>query len=124
MITAGHQQDLSIGRPVDQIIAGSIHVQQRAVAAGASKIFVGKTPRFIGGPNEVDWNADGKIHQIASGVLAGLPGSIAGADLSVNTDTRLRATDNMQFIHLNHVGVCWAAEKWLIAIKAAGVLSA
>jgi hypothetical protein len=116
-ITAGHQQDITLGRPVDQVIAASVYIQQLAIAAGATKVFVGKTPRYIGGATEAEWNTGGKIHLIAAGVLAGIPGSYAGADLSTNTDTKLCATDNIQYIHLNHAGVCWAAEKWLIAMK-------
>ena len=122
MITAGHQQDISLGRPVDQVIAASVHIQQRAIAAGAKKVFVGKTPRYVGGGTETEWSAGGKIHQIAAGVLAGVPGSLVGADLSANTDVNLRATDNVQYIHLNHAGVCWAAGMWLDAVIASGAI--
>lgn len=122
MITAGHQQDLSLGRPVDQVIAGSAHIQNRAIAAGASKVFVGKTPRYVGGATEAEWNAGGNIHQIAYGVIAAVPGALVGADLSANTDLNLRATDNSQYIHLNHAGVCWAAGMWLDAMIAAKVM--
>jgi hypothetical protein len=120
-ITQGHQQDITLGRTAAQTIAASVYIQQRAIAAGASKVFVGKTPRYIGGASEAEWNAGGMIHLVAAGVLAGIPGSIAGADLSGNLDNKLCATDNIQYIHLNHAGVCWAAEKWLAAFKAAGV---
>lgn len=122
MITAGHQQDLSLGRPVDQVIAASAHIQQRAIAAGASKVFVGKTPRYVNGATEAEWNDGGKIHQIAAGVIAAVPGALAGGDLSANTDVNLRATDNVQYIHLNHAGVCWGAGKWLDAIIASGAI--
>ena len=128
-ITAGHQNDITISdvnnaafRPVQQIISGSAHIQNLALAAGASKVIVGKTPRFIGGSYEAEFDPGGKIHQIAAGVIAAVPGAIAGADLTGNLDTRLCATDNLQFIHLNHAGVCWAAEKWLHAIKAAKLI--
>lgn len=121
--TAGHQQDLSLGRPVDQIIAASVHIQQRALTAGASKVFVGKTARYISGATEAEWNAGGKIHQIAAGVIAAIPTAIAGADLSGNLDTKLCATDNQQYIHPNHAGVCWGAELWYLAIRAAGIVT-
>jgi hypothetical protein len=122
-ITAGHQNDVNnTTHPVSSIIAASVHVQQRAIAAGASKVFVGITPRYIGSPGEANWNTGGTYPQIQQGVLAGIPGSLVGADLSGNLDTKLCATDNQQFIHLNHAGTCWAAEKWLKAFKAAGVI--
>lgn len=122
MVTAGHQQDISLGRPVSQIIAASVHIQQRAIAAGAKKVFVGKTARYVGGGTESEWNPGGKIHQIASGVLSGVPGSLVGGDLSANTDINLRATDNVQYIHLNHAGVCWASGVWLDAMISARVV--
>ena len=121
-ITAGHQQDIQLGRTVTQIVSASTHIQQRAIEAGASKVIVGKTPRFIGGSYEAEFNPGGKFHQIADGVIAAIPNAIAGGDLTTNTDKSLCATDNLQFIHLNHAGVCWAAEKWLNAIKAAKLI--
>lgn len=117
-ITAGHQQDLVVARPVEQIIAASASIQLRAQVAGASKVFVGKTPRYIGGATVAEWDAGGKIHLIADGVVAAVSGAFVGADLSANTDTSLCATDDLQYIHLNHAGVCWAAEKWLDVLKA------
>lgn len=122
-ITAGHQQDVvNLARTAAQVIPASVHIQQRALAAGASKVIVGKTPRWIGSAKESEWNSGGIIHQIADGVVAAIPGAIVGADLSVNTDTRLCATDDLQYVHLNHAGVCWAAEKWLIAFKTAKLI--
>lgn len=119
-LTAGHQTDLTLARSTAQIIAASAHIQNRALAAGASKVFVGKTPRYISGATEAEWNAGGAIHQIAEGVLAAVPGSFAGGDLSGNLDTKLCATDNLQYIHLNHAGVCWAAGVWRDALIAGG----
>lgn len=116
-VTAGHQQDLQLGRPVSQIIEASAHIQQRAIEAGASKVFVGKTPRYINGSTEAEWNTGGKIHQIAAGVIARIPIAVAGADLSGQLDNKLCANDNVPYIHLNHAGVCWAAEVWLAAVK-------
>lgn len=116
--TAGHQQDLVVARPVAQIISASAEIQTRSKAAGASKVFVGKTARYISGASESEWDAGGKIHQIADGVVAAVPGAFVGADLSADTDTSLRATDDLQYIHLNHAGVCWAAEKWFDVLKA------
>lgn len=120
-ITQGHQQDLTLGRTADQVVAASAHIQNRLVAAGASKVFIGKTPRFIGGATEAEWNAGGKIHLIADGVVAAVPGAIVGADLTEATDLALKATDNLQYVHLNHAGGCWAARKWFKAMQAANV---
>ena len=119
-ITAGHQQDLVVARPTDQIIAASAQIQIRAKEAGASKSFVGKTPRYIGGATVAEWYSGGKIHLIADGVVAAVPGAFSGADLSANTDTSLYATDDLQYIHLNHAGVCWAAEQWMDTLIAGG----
>lgn len=121
-ITQGHQNDVAVNRPVDKIIEASVHIQQRAIAAGASKVLVGRGNRYIGGSYEAEYNPGGKIHQIADGVLASIPGAIAGADLSTNVDVNLCAKDSLPYIHLNHAGVCWAAEKWLNAIKAAKLI--
>jgi hypothetical protein len=122
-ITAGHQQDIvNLNRTAAQVIPASVHIQQRALAAGASKVIVGKTPRWIGSPKASEWDAGGLIHQIADGVIASIPGAIAGADLSGNVDTQLCANDDFPYVHLNHAGVCWAAEKWLNAIKAAKLI--
>lgn len=119
MYTAGHQNDIAANRPVDQIIAASVHIQNRCKAAGASKVIVGRTMRYIGGSYEAEFNPGGKIHQIADGVLAAIPGSIAGADLSVNLDTNLCVKDITPYIHPNHAGICWGAELEMNALKAA-----
>ena len=124
-ITSGHQQDLvnyANTRTPAQAIAASAHIQNRLIAAGASKVLVGITPRWLTHSKEVEWNPGGTFHQVQQGVIAAVPGALAGADLSANTDVNLRANDDLPYVHLNHAGVCWAAEKWLNAIKAAKLI--
>lgn len=121
--TAGHQNDVNnTTHTVAEIIAASAYIQNRAKALGASKQFIGITPRYIGSAGEANWNPGGIYQQIRDGVLAAVPGSLAGADLSANTDTKLCANDDQQFIHLNHAGICWAAEKWLNVVKGYGLI--
>lgn len=122
--TAGHQNDVNNStHTVAEIIAASAHIQNRAKALGASKQFIGITPRYIGSAGEANWNPGGIYQQIRDGVIAAVPGALLGADLSGNLDTKLCALDNQQFIHLNQAGICWAGEQWLNAIAASGALS-
>lgn len=129
MITAGHQQDLTAYRGVTDIAQANVDIQNACIAAGASKVFVGKTTRYYGGSTEAEWDAGGKIHLVAAQTIAALGGrGFAGGDLSGNTDLRKlvadgtvgTAPDSQAHIHLNHSGVCWAAKVWYDALVSGG----
>lgn len=122
MCTDGHNNDVAANRPVAQVIAASVHIQQRCKDAGASEVFVGRTARYIGGNYEAEFNPGGRIHQIADGVLAAIPGSFPGGDLSDLTDTALYSWDDQPFIHPNHAGVQVGAERWFKAFLKSGLI--
>lgn len=130
-ITAGHQADLAAGKSVSNIVTAASDIALACVAAGASRVLVGKTPRYLGGPTESAWDAGGSIHQIADGIVSavGAPAVIGGdlssmADLShfVADGTVGTASDSQAHVHLNHAGVCRAANIWRAALVAAGLI--
>lgn len=120
--TAGHQSDLAASRSVSDIVTANTDIQAALIAAGASKVFVGKTPRYVGGAYEAEFDAGGKIHQIAANTIAGIGSkAFAGGDLSANTDlSKVVAGGGLNNIHINHAGVCWAAGVWRDALIAGG----
>ncbi len=128
-LTAGHQADLGAAETTANIITAVGDIVAAVKTAGASKVFVGKTPRYIGGPVESAWDAGGAIHLIASGVIgAGGSGVYAGGDLSALSDLSMyiadgtagTAADGQAHVHLNHGGVCHAANIWRDALIAGG----
>lgn len=127
--TAGHQADLGAGETTTNIITAVSDIVASVKTSGASKIFVGKTPRYLGGPTESAWDAGGAIHQIAAGVInAGGSGVYAGGDLSSLADLSMyiadgtvgTGSDGQAHVHLNHGGVCHAANVWRDALIAGG----
>lgn len=117
-MTAGHQTDLGNSRSVDNIVTANVDIQNACILAGASKVFVGKTIRYIGAAYETEFDAGGKIHQIASQTITAIGAkAFAGGDLSANTDlTKIVSGGGGNNIHMNHAGVCWAAGVWRDAL--------
>lgn len=128
-MTSGHQNDLTANRSVTDIVQANIDIQNAAIASGASKVFVGKTIRYLGGATEAEWDAGGKIQLVAAQTVSGIgPKAFVGGDLSANTDLRKliadttvgSASDSQAHIHMNHAGVCWASKVWFDALIAGG----
>lgn len=128
-ITAGHQNDLAAAETTANIITAVGDIVAAVKAAGASKVFVGKTPRYLGGATEAEWNTGGAIDLIASGVIASGGANVyAGGDLSGLADLSLyiadgtvgTASDSQAHVHLNHAGVCHCANIWRDALIAGG----
>lgn len=122
MLTSGHQTDMSNSRSVADMVTANLDIQNACITAGASKVFVGVTPRYIGSAYETEFDSGGKFLQVRDNTIAGIGAqAFAGGDLSGLSDlSKVVAGGGANQIHINHVGVCWAAGVWRDALIAGG----
>lgn len=116
VLSSGHQSDL--GQPAATVSSTLVAMMRRALEAGADRVYLGITNRFVGDASAPQWDAGGFYPTVRAQALAAFAGDrrvFAGADLSVITDAGL--TDPAGRVHLNDSGALFAGRLWRQAIE-------
>ena len=116
VLSSGHQSDYGVAS-VDVVSGVLVSMLRRVLAVNPDRLYLGVTNRYVGDASATQWDAGGFYPTLRNLTLAALADNsrvLAGADLSVITDTAM--TDPTARVHLNDVGTLYAGRLWRAAI--------